>query len=110
MSDSLRKVVLDEVKKQPAVRPQRKKQTNRARVLGMFVDECLKNRNISRDQFAKKLDMERELADAILDGLLPASELDNETLTEIATLINYEPNVLRIILGRKTEARKASKA
>lgn len=106
MSDSLRKVVLDEVKKQQAVtispRP------NRARVLGLFIDECLKNRSITRDQFAKRLDMERELADAILSGLLPASELDNETLTEIADLLNYEVDVLKIILGRKTA--KASRA
>ena len=109
MSDALRKAVLNEVKKQQVVSPHPTKHTSRARVLGMFIDECLKNRNISRDQFAKKLDMERELADAILDGLLPASELGNETLTEIATLINYEPNVLRIILGRKTETSKASK-
>jgi hypothetical protein len=110
MSDSLRKAVADEVKKQQPTHLQNEKRTSRARVLGLFIDECLKNRNISRDQFAKKLDMERELADAVLNGLLPASELNNETLAEIAAVIGHEPNVLRIILGRKVESGKATRA
>jgi len=51
-----------------------------------------------------------ELADAILSGLLPAAELNNETLAEIASIINHEVNVLKIILGRKIDSGKASRA
>jgi hypothetical protein len=44
--------------------------------------------------------VEQELADAILDGLLPVSEIDDEFLAEIARAVGHEPNILRAVVGR----------
>lgn len=99
----LRKAILKEIRKQPPIAEGegRPNASDRARVLGLFLLECLNNRHISRDQFADKLDIERELADALLDGLLPASEISNDLLVDMAEVIGHPINVLKIILGRK---------
>jgi len=73
---------------------------SRAKVFGLFVDEALKNRHLSREAFAAKLNMERELADAILDGVLPESELNDDLLAEIAPVIGYQTSDLQMLLGR----------
>src|SRR5687767_6419758 len=95
----LRKTILKAVQKQPpaAESAGRPSASDRAKVLGLFLLECLNNRNITRDQFADKLDIERELADALLDGLLPASEISNELLIDMAEVIGHPLNVLKII-------------
>lgn len=99
----LRKTIVKEVQKQAptAESAGRPSASDRARVLGLFLLECLNNRNITRDQFADRLDMERELADAILDGLLPASEISNDLLRDMAEVIGHPINVLKVIMGRK---------
>jgi hypothetical protein len=99
----LRKTILKAVQKQPptAESAGRPSASDRAKVLGLFLLECLNNRSITRDQFAEKLDIERELADALLDGLLPASEISNELLIDMAEVIGHPSNVLKIIMGRK---------
>ena len=70
---------------------------------GVFLEACLGNLGQSRAYFAKQLDIERDLADAILDGLLPESEIGDDFLVEIAGVVNYEPNVLRVMLGREIQ-------
>ncbi len=99
----LRKTILKEVQKQtPAAESAgRPSASDRARVLGLFLLECLNNRSITRARFAERLDMERELADAILDGLLPASEISNDLLKDMAEVVGHPINVLKIIMGRK---------
>jgi hypothetical protein len=106
----LRKTILKQVQKQqPATESDgRPTASDRARVLGLFLLECLKNRHISRDEFADKLDMERELADALLDGLLPASEISNDLLKEMAAVIGHPVSVLKIIMGRKVRSSAVS--
>ncbi len=98
--DKLRRAVFAELRKQQA-RGDLQARTERAKHFGAFVDACLVNLGRSRADLAKALDIERELADAVLDGLLPESEIDDEFLIEIARVIQYEPNLLRIMLGRE---------
>jgi hypothetical protein len=105
MTDSfkkLQKIVFSELEKQKA-RPAVGQQTASAARLGIFLDECLVNLGCSRAEFAQQLGIERELADAILDGLLPESEIDDELLVEIATVVRYEPNLFRVMLGRSVK-------
>lgn len=96
----LRNRVLGEVRKQQGQVPAAP--LNR---FAPFVDTCLANLGRSRADFARQLGIEHELADAILDGLLPESEINDQMIVEIAKAINYEPNVLRIMLGRATVGR-----
>ena len=97
--DKLRQKVLDELQKQ---RGQPGTPIDHARFFGAFVTACLTNLGYSRAYFANELDIEPELADAVLDGLLPESEIDDDFVAEIARIIRYEPNLLRVILGRGT--------
>jgi hypothetical protein len=102
MTDSfekLRKIVFSELEKQKA-RPAAGQPTVR---LGVFLDECLVNLGLSRAEFAQQLGIEHELADAILDDLLPESEIADELLVEIAGVVKYEPNLFRVMLGRSIE-------
>ncbi|MBZ0276900.1 MAG: hypothetical protein K8I60_12190 [Anaerolineae bacterium] len=69
-----------------------------------FLQMALMNINILRDDFARELDMEPELANAILDGTFPVSEINDELLVEIARAIGYEPNLLRIMLNRPVDS------
>ena len=102
MTDSfekLQKIVFSELEKQkahPAAGPS-------AVRLGVFLDECLANMGLARAEFAQQLGIERELADAILDDLLPESEIGDELLVEIASVVKYEPNLFRVMLGRSIE-------
>jgi hypothetical protein len=100
-SDHLRRAVFAELEK-------RRKQAEgispveQAKIFGAFIDVALTNLSMSRSVLARELQIEDELADAILDGLLPLSEIDDEFLIDIGRVIQYEPNLLRIMLGRET--------
>lgn len=65
-------------------RPTFIKKTTGPKDLGQYLQSCLKRQEMSRVTFAQSLDMETELADAILDGVLPESELHAELLEEVA--------------------------
>jgi hypothetical protein len=71
-----------------------------AGLLGAFLRACLSNLGRSPADFAKALDIEQELGDAILEGLLPVSEIDDEFLAEIARAVGHEPATLRAIVAR----------
>ncbi len=96
-SDKLRQAVLAELQRQ-----QKRAAVNldRSRLLGAFLEACLTNLGRTRADFARTLDIEQELADGILDGLLPEAEIDDGFLAEIAAAVGYEPNVLRALVGR----------
>jgi hypothetical protein len=68
--------------------------------LGPFLLASLANLGLSRADFARSLDMEQELADAILDGILPEPEIGDELLVEISRVVKHDPNVLRLTMGR----------
>ncbi len=106
-SNKLRKLVAAEVQTQRQINEMKRKVTP-GKMLGMFLEMALKNRGRSRHYFARALDIEPELADGILDGLLPASEIDDELLTEIARVVKHEPNTLRLILGQQINPTRSS--
>jgi hypothetical protein len=97
--DSLRKTVLAEVKTQ-RTQSRARDHARPPTLLGAFIEAALKSHKLSRKDFASRLDIELELADAILEGELPLSELDDGLLIDIARVIEHEPNELRILLGQ----------
>jgi plasmid maintenance system antidote protein VapI len=60
---------------------------NKARVLAAFIRARLDELNMSDQAFAQLLDMDQELADSIINGVLPSSEISDELLTEIAAAL-----------------------
>lgn len=105
--DQVRKKVLEEVRNRKT-QPAPESPNGRAKALGLFVTECLHNRKMSRKDFAEALQMEPELADAILDGVLPESELNNDLLAEISDVLSYESPILHLMMGRLTTGRDAA--
>jgi len=97
--DALRKTVVAEVRKQRQA-AERQAKHSPAKTLGLFIESSLNRSKLTRDQFAAELDIEPALADALLTGFLPASEIDDDFLIDLAAVIGHEPNTLRIILGR----------
>jgi hypothetical protein len=73
---------------------------NVSRLPGAFVDAALHNANRTRAELAHTLQMDLELIDAILDGTLPDDEVDDRMLENIAEAIDYDTNLLRIMMGR----------
>jgi hypothetical protein len=76
---------------------------NGAHILGRFIQEKLTEHNLSREAFASALDMEQELADSILDGVLPVSEYNDDLLQEIAAVISSTLPRLKEILRASPE-------
>ncbi|MBZ0292813.1 MAG: hypothetical protein K8L99_09660 [Anaerolineae bacterium] len=97
--NKLHNLVAAEVRMQRQLSKARKN-ISPAKMLGLFLEVCITNRGYSRRQFARILKLEQDLTDAVLDGFLPASELDDELLIDIAQAVKHHPNTLRIILGR----------
>jgi hypothetical protein len=97
--EELRRQVLAEVQKE-RTRSEHERTPDRAQFLGIFLQASLVNLGETRAEFAAKLNVEQEFADALLTGLLPASEIDDTLLTAIAGAIGHEPNLLCIMLGR----------
>jgi hypothetical protein len=97
--EELRRQVLAEVQKE-RMRSLHERTPDYAQIFGTFLQASLVNQGDSRAEFARKLDVEQEFADALLAGLLPASEIDEPLIDVIAAATGHEPNVLRILLGR----------
>lgn len=97
--DALRKSVVAEVRKQREL-AEKRATIDPAKALGIFIEASLVSSKMSPQQFAKELDIEPILAEALLTGFLPASEIDDDFLVDIATVIGHEPNTLRILLKR----------
>ena len=66
----------------------------------MFLTACLENLEMSRQMFAQALNIDLELAEGILDGVLPNTEIDDGLMAAIARVVGFEDSLLRIILGR----------
>lgn len=98
-SDKTHKLILKELERQRQ-RSATHTPAEHARLLGAFLQACLTNLERSAADFARALDIDQELADAILEGYFPASEIDDEFLAEIAQAVEHEPNILRVMLGR----------
>jgi len=81
-------------------RPAARSAADYAGLLAAFLRGALDNLGRSPADFARALDIDQELADGILDGLLPVSQIEDEFLVEIARAVGHQPNVLRVMLGR----------
>jgi len=102
--EQIKKAVLSAVRERAEqTRPTFVKINNGPKVLGQYLQKCLKNLEMSRVAFAQSLDMETELADAILDGVLPASELHSELLEELAEAVGCEYDRLAQALKSNVE-------
>lgn len=66
----------------------------------IFLDEWLQARKITRTVFARRLGIDLALADTILDGMLPQSEIDDVFLSEIAQAAEISIRELQLILER----------
>lgn len=97
--ENTKKAVLQAVKERAEqTRPALLIKPKGAKAVGQFLQNCLSQREMSRVTFAQTLDMENELADAILDGILPESELHTELLAELAEVVGCEPVYLQRVL------------
>jgi hypothetical protein len=102
--DATKKVVLNAVRNRAEqTKPSQPKLRNGAKLLGEYLQNCLKERGMGRVAFAQSLDMEPELADAILDGVLPESELHTELLGELADVLGCDHEHLAHILKGNSE-------
>ena len=97
--DSLRRKVAEELEEQKALRNRSPSPENtHAKALGLFLAECIKHTCLSRKEFADALNMEQELAEAILDGVLPVSELDDDLIQQMSSVAGCSPELLRAFL------------
>jgi hypothetical protein len=69
-------------------------------LLGAFIDSALNSTGHTRVDLARTLGMDSHLIDAILDGIMTDDEIDDLLLIDIAHAIDYDPNLLRLIMGR----------
>jgi len=112
MSDSAKKLhkrVMVELKNQRSQKKSVNTVDERTKRFGIFIDVCLSNNGRSRADFANQLDLELELLNGILDGLLPESEIDDDLLVTFAQGIQHQPNVLRLLLGRNVQPEQVNK-
>lgn len=66
-----------------------------------FLDARMANLGWTVDNLARELDAKVEWVIALLDGRIPPSRLTDEMLARIAQAIDYEPNLLRVMLNRE---------
>ncbi|MEZ4667840.1 MAG: hypothetical protein R3E39_07995 [Anaerolineae bacterium] len=71
---------------------------------GHYLRTALAQASIELSQLASLLGIDDELVDAILDGVLPASELDDQLLQAVADALQEDVSVLHIFLGRTVSA------
>ncbi|MBZ0280148.1 MAG: hypothetical protein K8L97_05375 [Anaerolineae bacterium] len=100
-NDMLRQQVLDKVERQRRLPPP--PPSHMVKLLGSVLEAYLINHNHLREDLAKELGVEEEFVDALVEGMIPESEISDELLVELAHAIGYEPNLLRIILNRPLE-------
>jgi transcriptional regulator with XRE-family HTH domain len=65
-----------------------------------FLDARLANIGWTVNDLARKLDVKVEWVIALLNGTIPPSRLSDDMLARIAQAIDYEPNLLRVMLNR----------
>ena len=89
--DATKKAVLSAVRNRAEqTKPTQPKPRSGAKLLGQYLQNCLKEREMGRVAFAQSLEMERSQKKNNLDGILPESELHVDLLSEIADAIGCE--------------------
>lgn len=97
--DKLRQKVLAKVEEQRGVPPQPPSRS--AKLLGRILEGYLINTNHLRQDLAQELNADEEFVDALIEGMIPESEIGDGLLEDLARAIGYEPNLLFILLGRE---------
>jgi plasmid maintenance system antidote protein VapI len=67
---------------------------------GRFLEAVLFNKDCQRNEFAEKLGVNIEFVDALIEGMLPAETISDAMVAQIAQIIDYDLNLLRILLNR----------
>ncbi len=70
-------------------------------LLANFLGARLANQGWLPADVAQRMQVKPELVHALLNGSLPEAQLTDDLLMRLATAIEYEPNPLRMMLGRK---------
>lgn len=65
-----------------------------------FLDARLANLGWTAEKLAEKLGVKLEWVVALLNGMIPPSRLTDDLLERLAKAIDYEPNLLRVMLNR----------
>lgn len=68
--------------------------------LGGFIEARLVNSGWTVEELAQKLGCEAGFIQALINGTLPEASISDDFLKRVAAAIDYQPNVLRILLGR----------
>lgn len=95
--DALKKLLLQAVK-QKGLQVRRRPRQIRSHKIASFLRNLLQEREISREKLSTELDMELELVDAILDGILPPSEFNDDLLDELASVLQCSSAELKKLL------------
>jgi hypothetical protein len=74
-----------------------------ARRFGEFMKSRLYFLEMPMETFADRVNMELELVEDILDGLLPLRLIDDSLIVKMASVINLHPDHLRILLDREEQ-------
>lgn len=67
---------------------------------GLFIEARMLNKRWTIDDIAAEVDIHPDDMTALLDGLLPDSLIDDALIERLASVIDYQPNLLRLVLGR----------
>lgn len=70
--------------------------------LGHFLSEICREKGWSAHDLALKLDIEEALVDAILSGILPRSQIDDDFLIDISQVVGCDFNALKQVLDQDT--------
>ncbi len=118
--DRLRKLVRDDFQRQfervhktvraelHAVRGTPPPTVNRARLLGLFVSACIRQRGLSIEAFADAAALDPDLARMLIEGALPPDAISDDLLLRVAAAVGYEVSMLRLLLGRPSSEDEAT--
>lgn len=95
--DKLRNTVLSEIRKKHSKQPH----PNHMKVLGTFITANLNRQRRSPNDLAQKLSVPVTVIDLLQRGELPEWMLSDRFVVRLAHAISYEPNILRIMMGRE---------
>lgn len=101
MKDSkLRQMVHQALKKERQA-SETQNDSQKARRFGLFLQASLGNLGISHEEMARRLALDPDLAQALLYGMLPSAEIDDDLIREIASLLQHPVPTLGLLLGRE---------
>lgn len=77
---------------------------------GNYLKAKLTEIQMTPDELSRRLDMDIEVLEAILEGMLPSEEIDDLLIESIASTIHTNADVLRVFLGQTVNTNVISQA